>query len=188
MYLPLQQLYVPSVTIATRAKDGRRLDREVRALVADMNPNLPVLSSHTLAEAMSFGFVLQRGAAVMSSALGVVALVLAAIGIYGLVAFTVADRTREIGVRIALGARNRQIVGFVVGGAARLTFVGCAIGVAFTLLAHATLARLLSGFPGLDLLALIAALAVFTIVALTASYGPVRRALALDPIATLRHE
>jgi ABC-type antimicrobial peptide transport system permease subunit len=124
----------------------------------------------------------------VSASLGIVGLLLAAMGIYGVAAFAVAQRTREIGIRVALGAERGAVVRLVLQNAVSLTFAGCALGVTIAGLTHFTLTRVLFGFPAVDPPAFAAAIIIFVITGVAASYVPVRRALALDPIATLRYE
>jgi ABC-type antimicrobial peptide transport system permease subunit len=188
VYLPLQQFFVPSVTIAARAEDGRRLEGELRTLVATMDPNLPILNSTTLEQSAALALLPQRAASIVSASLGAVGLLLTAMGIYGVAAFAVSQRMREIGIRMALGAQPRDVVRLVLTSAARLTFGGAALGLGVAFVAHVALTRVSAGFPAIDPLAFAGAAVLLAAFAVAACYVPARRALDLDPVATLRAE
>jgi len=188
VYVPLQQQFVPGVTIAARTHDGRRVAGEIREVIAIMNRNLPIISSETLEDAAMVALLPQRVAAAVSGSLGVVGLLLAAMGIYGVTAFVVAQRTREIGIRVALGAQREQIVRFVLRSGLALMALGCIIGVTLATLAHVALTRVFFGFPALDPIAFGAAVGIFGAIGLGACYPPIRRATRVDPVTALRSE
>src|SRR5207248_1327668 len=116
------------VTIIARTAGGRRAAPDIRGLIASMNPNLPIISAQTLEELTAVSLVPQRVAASVSGTLGMVGMLLAAIGIHGVAAYAVARRTREFGVRIALGATRADVVGMVLRQGLGLTAIGSAIG------------------------------------------------------------
>ena len=130
VYVPMQQQYLPRTTIVARAADGRRLAADIRSLLAAMNPNVPVVHAQTFEEYASLGLLPQRVAAAVAGSLGVLGLLLAAIGIYGVTAYMVTSRTREIGIRIALGAQRGSVVRMVLRQGMVLTLTGAAIGLA----------------------------------------------------------
>jgi putative ABC transport system permease protein len=113
---------------------------------------------------------------------------LAVIGIYGVMAYTVAQRTREIGIRVALGAHRSQVIVLVVKQSALLTAVGIVGGLAGAAMLSRYLEGLLFGVAPLDPVTFAAAAALFTLVALAAAYGPTRRATGVDPLVALRTE
>jgi predicted permease len=192
IYLPLQQHYsahmTANMTIAARTAHGRRIADEIRTLAASMNPNLPIITSQTLEESVALGQLPQRVAASVSGSLGLVGLLLASIGIYGVTAYAVTRRMRELGIRIALGATGADIVRMVLRQGLTLIVVGCALGLGL----GAAVGRLLTGFlfgvPPLDPLTFSGAAALFAAIGLAACYGPARRATKVDPLMALRHE
>jgi putative ABC transport system permease protein len=188
-YVPLQQRYTPQVTIFARTTRGQRLANEIRSLVTSMNPSLPIITSQTLENAQAGPVEIQlRVAAAVSGTVGAVGLLLAAIGIYGVTAYAVTRRTREIGVRIALGAGRRGIVRMVLRGGLSLVAIGSAIGLAAAAGASRLLTTLLFGVPPLDPIAFGGAALLFGVVALIACSVPVRRAVNIDPTEALRYE
>jgi predicted permease len=192
VYLPLQQHYssdmTSTMTIAARSKNGERLTTELRSVVTASDPDLAIVTSQTLRESTALGLVPQRIVASVSGSLGGVALLLAAIGIYGVTAYTVARRTREIGIRIALGAARRDILTMVLRQGMLLAVVGSVAGLCLA----AVVSRLLSGFlfgvPPLDTPTFAGTAALFVAVGLAACYLPARRAATIDPLVALRDE
>jgi predicted permease len=191
VYIPLQQNYAaaPSaVIIAMRVANGQHVADPIRKLVASMDPNLPIISAQTQDEATALGLVLQRIFVSVSGTLGSIGMLLAAIGIYGVTAYTVARRSREIGIRIALGARRSDIARMVVAQGMWLAGIGSAIGLGLAALASQAIAGYLFGIPPLDPVTYISAAVLFATVAIAASYMPARRAMRVDPLSALRHE
>ena len=175
------------MTLVTRSR-GTSVANDVRTLVASMNPNLPIAPFRTLEESMALGLVPQRVAASITGGLGVVGLLLAAIGIYGVTAFAVSRRMREFGIRIALGAQRRDVLRIVLRQGLWLTTTGCTIGLILAAAAAQALTSFLVGLSPLDPVMFAGAAALFVAVGLAACYGPARRATSLDPLAALRHE
>jgi predicted permease len=188
VYVPLQQQYMPAITIAARTKSGARIANEIRALVASMNPNLPIVSARTLEDAAALGLVPQRVAVSVSGSLGLVGVLLAAIGIYGVTAYAVAQRTREIGIRLALGAKQGDVVRMVLRHGLSLAVVGAAIGLTLAAGASQALATILVGVAPLDPIVFGGATALFLATGLAACYAPARRATRVDPLVALRCE
>jgi predicted permease len=189
VYVPLQQQYLRGVVmLVARSKDGRRLADELRAAVMAMNPALPIVSARTADEYSSLGLLPQRIVATTAGGLGVVGLLLAAIGVYGVTAYAVARRTREFGVRIALGATSRDIVAMVLWQGMGVMAAGLAVGLLLAAGAGNAAAAYLFGVTPLDPLTFAGAAVLFVIVGLAACYAPARRATGVDPVAALRAE
>jgi predicted permease len=188
VYVPLQQHYVPNLTIAVRTTRGQRVTDELRALLRSLNPNLPVLSAQTLDDSVGLGLTPQRIAGSVTGGLGMVGLLLAAIGVYGVMAYSVARRTREIGIRVALGARPVDVVAMVLREGLSLTAIGCTIGLVIAAGISRVLAGFLFGLPPSDPITFVGVTVLFTMTALVACYWPVRRATHIDPTEALRYE
>jgi predicted permease len=188
VYVPLQQQYQSSLTIVARTTHGQRIVDELRALVASMNPNLPIGTAQTLEDSVALGLAPQRIAASVSGALGIVGLMLAGIGIYGVTAYAVARRTREIGIRIALGARRADINRIVLREGLSLTLIGSAMGLIFAAAITRVLAGFLFGIPPIDPVTFTATTVLFAAIGLAACYVPARRATRIDAMEALRYE
>ena len=145
VYVPVQQQYMPRTTIVARSTQGQRLAADLRRLLASMNPNLPIVQSQTLEDYAALTLVPQRVAASVSGSLGIVGLLLAAIGIYGVTAYMVSSRTREIGIRVALGAQRGDVVRMVLRQGMMLALAGVAIGLVLAAAASRLLGSLLFG-------------------------------------------
>ena len=142
----------------------------------------------TLSDETSGVLAPQRMAALITSVLGAVGLLLAAVGLYGIVAYLVGQRTREIGVRMALGASHRDVLRLVVADGMRPVVIGMAIGLVLAVAVTRLLMSFLLGVSPLDTVTFVAGAALLTAVALTASYLPARRAATTDPVRALRAE
>ena len=188
VYVPLAQQFVPGLTIAARTSRGQRLDQPLRSLVASMDPALPIMSTQSLEDSVSLGLAPQRITASVAGSLGIVGLLLAAIGIYGVTAYAVARRTREIGIRIALGARPADIVRMVLREGVLLTLVGAAAGLVIAAAISQVLAGFLFGIPPIDPVTFTGTTVLFAATGLGACYVPVRRATRIDPTQALRYE
>ena len=167
------------------------MQRELRGL----NSALPIISAQTMAQYLDTSLAAPRAIVAFFAALGVVGVSLAGIGLYAVVAFAVARRTREIGIRMALGARSSQVVWNVLRDVAVLVGAGTAIGLGVSLLAMMALRATVVTTPGLAVyrptpepLALLSIAAFMAFVALTAAGLPARRAATTDPLAALRQE
>jgi predicted permease len=158
--------------------------REVQAL----DPNLPVQAAMTLPEAVRLVTLPWRVAGALANVFGLIGLALAALGIYGLVSYTVNQRTHEIGVRVALGAQRRDIFKLVIGHGLKLALLGVAVGLALAFGLTRALADLLFGVSASDPVTYLGISLLLVLVALAASFIPARRATRTDPLVALRHE
>jgi predicted permease len=161
---------------------------EVRQAVWSVNSNLPLASVRTMQEVYDKSVARTSFTLVMLGIAGAMALALGLIGIYGVISYTVSQRKREIGIRLALGAQSGDVVGMVLGQGAKLALLGVCIGVASALALSRLMTSLLFGVTAHDPLTFAAVVALLILVALLACYIPARRAMKVDPIVALRYE
>jgi ABC-type antimicrobial peptide transport system permease subunit len=190
IYLPMRQQmqYSSKLTLVVRTKDGRRISGEIRTLIGSINPNVLIEATKTLEENVSFGVLPQRLAASVLGSLGIVGVLLAVIGIYGITAYTVAQRTREIGIRVALGANRSDVTRLVLRQGIMLLALGTTIGLVLAAAASRVARASLFGLEPLDLVTFIAAAVLFTVAGLGGCYAPVRRATRINAMEALRHQ
>lgn len=190
MYAVHRQFPVGFLTVVVKASGGDplALAGPARAAVAEVDPNVPVYQVRTLRQLMGASVARTRFLATVLALFAGVALVLAAVGIYGVVAYSVAQRTREFGIRLALGARAADVVRLVLGQGAALSAAGAAAGLVLTLIATPVLRRLLYQVTPTDPVTLVGGTLALLVVALVACYLPARRAARLDPMEALHHE
>lgn len=188
-YVPIVQSAPQSAGFILRtSRDPVSLAAAARAAIQSVDPDQPVYDVRTLQELISDNASGVEYSARMMLAFGIIALLLAAAGIYGVMACVVSRRTHEIGIRMALGARHPNVLRMIVGHATRLAAIGLAIGVPAALALGRVLSRLLVGVVQLDLVMLLALTVLLALVALLAGYVPARRATQVDPIIALRSE
>ena len=191
LYRPLRQqrAWVPDMTLLARVPGNPRPAlAAIRRELAAVDPTLPLDRAMSLSELLGIALLPQRVASAVAGAFGALALALAALGIYGIVAHAVTERTREIGVRVALGAVRTDVLRMVLGQGLRLATIGVAIGLVLSLGATQALRSLLFGLSATDVVTLAGASALLVTVALLASLVPARRAAAVDPMVALRSE
>ena len=188
IYVPLAQQFMADVTFYVRRPGQPSRLNELRHAVAAFDPMLPVIQTQTLEEATSIGLLPQRLAAWIAGGVGTLGLLLAAFGLYGLTAFSVAQRTREIAIRMALGASRQSVLWMVLRQAGRLAAVGAVVGTAMAIGFSVLLGSLLIGLEGVDAVAFGAAIALLGGVMIAASWAPARRAATMDPMRALRAE
>ncbi len=189
IWSPLSQSYNNSASLVVRTTgDSQAALAAVRNAVRALDLNLPLYDVKTLTEHMRLALFPGRVAATVLGAFGLVALILSAIGIYGVTSYAVAQRTREIGIRMALGARLRDVLMLVVGNGVKLMAIGVGIGLAGAFLLTRALTSLLNGVSPTDPVTFIFVSVLLVTVALLATYIPARRATKVDPLVALRYE
>jgi ABC-type antimicrobial peptide transport system permease subunit len=164
-----------------------RVAAAVKALLQQRLPGVPV-DMHPLSAQVEATIVEERMIATLATAFGLLALVMACLGIYGLLAYSVTQRTREIGIRMALGARGNEVVALVLGNALRLILIGVALGLPAALAASRGVKSILFGLTPTDPVAIAGAILILAGAALIAAYLPARRASQIHPMTALRHE
>jgi predicted permease len=160
----------------------------IRGEFRNLDPNLPVTDVKTLTEHMSLSLFPARAFAALLSAFGLLALALAAIGLFGVMSYAVSQRTREIGVRMALGAGAKDIFKLVIGRGLLLTSIGVGVGLALALVGTRLLSSLLYSVSAIDPLAFVGVTLLLVAVAFLACFFPARRAMKTDPMVALRYE
>jgi predicted permease len=170
------------------AAEPRQIMRTIPAVMRQIDPDLPVEDLKTLPAQVQQNVYLDRVISTLSASFAALATLLAAIGLYGVLAYTVAQRTREIGVRMALGADAGRVRTMVLRQVGRMTLIGGLVGIAGSLALEKTARSLLYGLEGHDPLVVIGAALVLTLVALGAGYLPARRASKIHPMQALRYE
>ena len=170
------------------ANDPRTAIAPIRELINRRDSNLPMMDVKTQSEHIDMLLGQERMIAQLSSYFGVVALLLACIGLYGLLSYEVTRRTREIGIRMALGARRADLIRLIVWQGVALALAGSVAGVAAALAISRLLTKLLYGVKPSDPVTLIAVMLLLVTVALVAAFLPARRATMVDPMVALRCE
>jgi predicted permease len=179
--------FISGLLLKTSLPPGQ-LEPQVTRLLADADPNLTVTSVRTLREQVERSFNRQRAVAALAGLFGVVALLLAAIGLYGVTSYSVARRTNEIGIRMALGADRQKVIGIVLGGAFRRVLAGIVLGLPLAVGAGYLLSAQLYGVAFWDPAALAIAATALAAAAFVASIVPAARAAAIAPMRALREE
>ena len=188
-YLPMRQQYSPFATLVVRTNSNPEpLIGAVRAQVQRIDKNLAFTNAQTVQQILGQGLWAARMGAALLGLFGALALILASIGIYGVLAYSVAQRTSEIGLRMALGAQPRQVLGLVLRQGMLLAVIGAAVGIIVALPAARMAGNLLYGVSATDPLTYVGITLLLMAVALLACYLPARRATRIDPLIALRVE
>jgi predicted permease len=189
IYVPLQQFYVPDASlVVVTTGDPLSVLPGVQTAVRELDPNVPLFEVRTMAEHLEIATFVQRTAASVVTGLGIVALLLAAIGLYGVIAGSVAQRAPEIGMRVALGASRRDIVRMVLAQGTRIVAIGLALGIGLALAATRLLSSLLVGVTPTDAVSYLLTVGLLASVAIGAAALPARRAARMDPLVALRQQ
>jgi len=188
-WTPMIQDYSSGGILLVRAKgDPEGLIGPVRSQVQSLDPNLPLFDVKTFTEHMRFALFPAKVAATVLGVFGLVALMLAAIGVYGITSYAVAQRTHEIGIRLALGAQLRDVLRLVLGHGLKLTIIGAALGLFGAFLATRAITSVLYGVSATDPVTFVFVSLLLIGVALVACYVPARRATKVEPLTALRNE
>ena len=187
VYLPYSQRFTPSLTVVARTStDPERTALALLTAGRDLDPDLRVVETKTMDRHVGLMRLPQQLSAFILSTFAVLALALAAIGLYGVVSYSVARRTREIGIRMALGVDGRLVVRLLVAGGLKLVVIGGALGLALAVAATRLLGGLLFEVDVLDPLTFLGVPLALGVAALLAAYVPARRASRVDPVTALR--
>jgi len=188
-YLPITQAYSPSAVLQVRTMgDPKTVLPSVRESVQSLDRNLAFVGVSTIGGLLDQGLWAPRMGAFLMSAFGLLALLLATVGIYGVLAYSVVQRTQEVGIRMALGASRASVLGLIVRQGMTLVGIGVCIGIVGALGLARLMASLLFGVQASDPLTFAAATLVLAAVAFVATYLPAHRATAVDPVVALRYE
>ena len=190
-YFPLAQHYVASATLMVYSQDDPlRLVGPVRDQIQQLDGSLPVFDVNTMEAHVEYGKPLlpARLGAMLVGAFGMLGLVLATVGVYGVVSYSVSQRTHEIGIRSALGAQRRNVLGMVSKQGMTMALIGTAIGIVLAFLLFRGLHSVLYGVASTDLVTLAAVSSLLLAIAFVASYIPALRATQVDPVVALREQ
>jgi putative ABC transport system permease protein len=189
MYLPATQMRMHGMTLLVRTtSDPRDLARSVRNAVLAIDKNQPVYEVKTLAQRVDEGVAASRSLTLLFTAFALLGLILGAVGIYGIVSYSVTQRTHEIGIRMALGATARNVLSLIVKNGLALVLTGIVIGAGSALMLTRFLATLLFGVQPTDSFTFLVVSAVFFVIAMIAALIPALRATRVDPLIALRYE
>ena len=190
MYLPQSQLTDSFLVLTIKAgtTEPERLLPEIRRILRDLDPSVPVYSVERLDDLLATSFADRRFVMRLLSAFSLLALLLASVGLYGVVSYTVAQRTREVGLRVALGARPADILRLVFAGGLGTVATGLGLGLCGAFALTRFLDSLLFNVPVNDPAAIAAAVITLSFVAAIAHWIPARRALRIDPAIALRQD
>jgi putative ABC transport system permease protein len=186
VYLPQAQITSGRLGIVLRTPDAARVIPEVRAAIKRVDPQQPILRIRTLEDMRSASLENRRFVLILIGALAALALILAAVGIYSIMNYTVTQRTAEIGIRMALGAEPRDVSRLIVGHALRLVGAGIAAGILAAFIATRLIRSLLYGTAPSDPVTFVSICAAIIVTATVASWIPARRAASVDPLVAIR--
>jgi putative ABC transport system permease protein len=190
-YVPLAQSFASKRALQIRTLvPPQSLARPVREQISELAPNLSIMDIETMSQSLNgaLGFLVFRLAAIFAAVLGTIGLILGVVGVYGVVSFAASQRTREIGIRLALGATSRDILRLVWSQGIRLVIVGVAVGAIAAWSLAREMAHMLAGISPGDPVTYVAVTILMSAVGLLACWIPARRAMRVDPMVALRYE
>jgi predicted permease len=188
-YYPMTQRRPANMSLVVRTSvDPRGLAASIRKEVQNIDRSVPVVSVKTMTEHLTYALWAPNMAASFSLAFGVLAILLSAVGLYSVMAYVVSQRTREVGIRMALGANRADVLRMITAQGMRLAVIGVVIGLLLSLGLARALSSLLIGVSGYDVTTFVIVSAVLVLVAFIACYLPARRATKIDPLVALRYE
>jgi predicted permease len=190
-YVPLAQFYSPSMGVGIEVRTVDRPEAfaaRLRAEIESVDPNVAISGTSPFMSYMSASYFAQKVGASLLSVLGVIALALATLGLYGVMTYSMSQRSHEIGIRMAIGARPGQVLKLVMREGMRLCLIGAVAGVALALVVMRLASSVLFGIASNDLITCLGATSVLIFFALVATWVPARRASRIDPIEALRWE
>jgi len=189
IYVPFWQSPWPSAGLAVRtAGDPAAMTKSLGAAIRSLDPDLPMAGTATMEKVVADSHAGDRFSTVLMASFAALALLLAVLGIYGVIAFVVAQRTHEVGLRLALGAGRLDVLRMVLGEGIRLSAMGLAAGLAGAWLVGRAMQSMLYGVKALDLTAFGAVAGILMVSALLACYIPAQRASRVDPVIALRED
>jgi len=180
--------WFPRSVVVRASVDPLSLSRAVRDAVAAVDPAVPIGSMRSMDQVLSHSLALRNFMMFLLSLFAALALILATVGIYGVISYAVSQRTREIGVRMALGARPADVLRLILGEGLKLVLAGAALGIVFALVATRFITTMIYGVSATDPLIFLSVITLLVAVSLAACYVPARRAMRVDPIIALRYE
>jgi ABC-type antimicrobial peptide transport system permease subunit len=190
-YIPIRQIFRPEYGLTFHVRTSGAVNEAIAALhreAAVIDPAITIFDAESMSEYISASLFGAKITANLLSLLGGIGLLLAAMGLYGVMAYSVAQRTREFGVRVAMGARPRDILGLILRESARLTLVGTTAGLILAAVSTQIVAHQIYSISPLDPLTFGGVALVLAAVAFAASYVPAHRAAKVDPMVALRYE
>jgi putative ABC transport system permease protein len=180
--------WFPRSVVVRTSVDPLSLSRAVRDALAAVDPVVPIGSMRSMDQVLSRSLALRNFMMFLLSLFAVLALTLATVGIYGVISYAVSQRTREIGVRMALGAHSSDVLRLILGEGLKLVLAGALLGIVFALIATRFISTMIYGVSATDPLIFLSVITLLVVVSLAACYVPARRAMRVDPIVALRYE